>query len=81
MKNFKTFKSDIDFTKSIRILKGRLTKARYKILDRMARKHTQSLNCGCAHDCCGHASSTYMDLIINPNQTKATLIYTVSYNY
>ncbi len=71
----------MDFTTSMKIIKGRITYNRYKRLQSYSRKHSQSLNCGHDWDCCGCVCRTNMEVIINPSQTKLSILYTVNRNY
>lgn len=57
MLNFKKFKqtqdSEMDYRISERIISGRLTKCRYKLIDRFCRKNSFRTHCGHEWDCCG----------------------------
>lgn len=79
MRNFKKINGDYDFSVYQRTFSGRITKDRYKKLQRFARKNTFSNNCGCEYDCCGHLCSKGMSINYSKNQVIITL--SESYNY
>jgi hypothetical protein len=79
MKNFKIINSDMDYTISKRIFSGKITKNRYKILDRFCRKNSFRTNCGHEWDCCGCMCSQYMEFEYKNNQV--ILILHNSFNY
>lgn len=74
-----------------RILTGRLTKARYKIIERYARKHRRSqsdiygegFRCGHEHDCCGCLVGEWMSTKYTRHWkgTKVVLRFSQSFNY
>ena len=74
-------KSDYDYAKYFRVLKGRLTKARYKAIDRQCRKFSQRFHCGHEHDCCGCLCGQSMSFIHNANTNKTLIIASQSFNY
>lgn len=59
---FKAVDGDIDYTKLEYSLYGRMTKGRYKILDRYVRKNNFHTHCGHEWDCCGCMCKQTMDL-------------------
>ena len=88
MKNFKLFEdNDFGSYKSLRELKGRVTKNRIKIVNSFIERYNnenrypygEGYSCGHVHDCCGCLTSTYMTI----EATKKTIkIYLKeSYNY
>lgn len=79
MHKFKLIDSDYDFKAYERVLIGRVTYARYKKLDRIARKNTTSPHCGCEHDCCGCVCGRGMKVEVLPTGFKIT--YNESFNY
>lgn len=91
MKNFKaTPDSDYDYQISQRTFTGRITKGRWKKLQRAARKFSNAslygkspngynYTCGCSYDCCGCLSSQSMQVSYQQNQVCITL--SQSYNY
>lgn len=67
---FKAIDGDYDFSLFERVIQGRLTKSRFKIINKVVKKwnynheapYGYSMNgypyrCGCEHDCCGCLSS------------------------
>lgn len=90
MKHFKLIDGDFDYKVSERTFSGKMTKTRYKIIDRYVRKlnnthiygtsrNGYAYRCGCKHDCCGCLSSQNMQFTYKHNQV--TLIFTQSFNY
>lgn len=64
----------------VRQINGRITKARYKLINRWARKNSvRSEYCGHAHDCCGCHVRTWVDVEFTKN--SATLTMTEYFNY
>lgn len=74
-------KSEYDRSISLRLIHGRLTKARYKAIKRWARKQDFSDHCGCEHDCCGHHFRTYAKVRFYPHRNITTIRITHLYNY
>lgn len=90
MKNFKAIESDYDYNVSQRQFSGKLTKNRYKAINRYVRKinnthiygtspNGYAYRCGCEHDCCGCLSSQSLEFTYKYNQVVLTFIQT--YNY
>ncbi len=80
MRNFEVIEGDIDYNVSTRIIKGRLTKRRYKAIARYCRIHSGRVPyCGCEHDCCGHVTSRWMTPYFS--QGEAYITYVINYNY
>lgn len=71
--------NDIDFHTFQKVLDGRITKNRYKLLDRWVRSQNKKYHCGHDWDCCGCLHSTSATLLVTPN--KAEILVTYSYNY
>jgi len=80
MRNIKMIDRDYDYSVSEKIITGRITKARYKIISAYARKNTWHNSCGCEYDCCGHLSSV-STRIISANSNQVTLRVSENYNY
>lgn len=76
---FKIADSDIDYKTYEYSFSGRMTKLRWKLLDRYVRKHNLRTHCHHEYDCCGCVSSTYMDIDYGKNLVKLT--YTINFNY
>lgn len=78
---FKKIDSDMDSAIYERIIKGRLTKKRYKIIAREVRKmDIGSLpNCGHEYDCCGCLCYQWANFTHKYNLTIIKVGY--SYNY
>jgi uncharacterized protein (DUF1786 family) len=63
-----------------RAIKGRLTPKRWAIIKNYVRRFDcGSLNCGCSHDCCGHAC--YMSANITFCQGTLIIEKRTNYNY
>lgn len=89
--------SDYDFEKSQRIISGRLTPKRYKLISHAVRKWNNehsapygrskdgyAYNCGCEHDCCGCMTGENIKLdfaTIGVNRVQIKLIHSVGFNY
>lgn len=73
--------SDYDYCNYERTFSGRMTKARYKILDRFCRIRSRSprYRCGHEHDCCGCLCGQRMELTYSQGQVKIILSH--SFNY
>ena len=75
---------EIDIDSSYRtyelVVRGRLTRSRYKRIDRWCRKNTKHYRCGHEWDCCGCIVDT---ICIIKSYTNNNLIIelTVTYNY
>lgn len=78
-RKFQIIEAESDYEVAVYSFSGRMTKLRWKILDRYCRNHSRSMWCGCQHDCCGCISSTNMHLQYKHN--LVTLTYTLNYNY
>lgn len=94
---FKQAESDYDFSISERIISGRLTPLRYRILTRIVRKFNRehsapygvspngyAYNCGCERDCCGCMTSEKCNISFadNPDNTmRVKITYSVGFNY
>lgn len=96
MRKFKTVNGDFDHTQAERIIIGRLTPLRNKVIKRYVSKYNQAhfapygispngyaYSCGCSHDCCGCLCSDSMELeYIGGNDTQQVkLIISQSFNY
>lgn len=79
MRNFKVIEDDMDTVVSRRIFSGKLTKERYKMLDRFARKIHHVERCGHDFDCCGCLCGQWLEIDYKANQVTLTL--TQSFNY
>ena len=93
MNNFSiSSESDLDCRIFTRTIHGRLTKYRYKKINKFIRtfnkdsrypygisKNGYAYTCGCSHDCCGCLSRQRMDMEFNQN--KITITWTQSFNY
>jgi len=76
-----TQKSDYDYKVFYKLLKGKLTKCRYKMLDRFCRKNSFQSSCGHSYDCCGCVCGQKVSFIHNPATQKTLITISVSYNY
>lgn len=82
--NWKRFKPvpnlDYDTAECTRSFSGRMTKARWKRLDRICRANRLSrMNCGHDWDCCGCLCGQYMSFTYKHNQVVITIYQ--SFNY
>ena len=73
--------SDYDHVKYFRMLKGRLTRARYKAIDKECRKYTKTMHCHHEHDCCGCLYAQSMVFTHNVNTGKTLIVASQSFNY
>lgn len=73
--------SDFDYRKYTRTFSGKMTKKRYKMLDRYCRLHSRSprYRCGHDYDCCGCLCGQYMTFTYRYNAVTIHLQHT--YNY
>jgi len=91
-KRFDLELGDLDKTKFVRVIEGRITRKRYKLIKRFVRKYNidnrypygvsekgYAYRCGCEHDCCGHLVRTEMFATFGNNKTTIELIS--NYNY
>lgn len=79
-KGFIPIDSDIDRLTRTKTLTGRMTKLRYKLLNRWVRNHSKVYpHCGHEWDCCGCAHSSFSTLEITHN--SATITNTIRFNY
>lgn len=76
---FTLLEGDMDYRTYERVITGRITKSRWKIISKLARRLSNSFHCGCPHDCCGCLSSQYIDVNYQNGETRLTL--TQSFNY
>lgn len=74
-------KSDMDHKTQFKLLRGRLTKRRYKILDSFCRKNSFSTHCHHEHDCCGCLCGQSMHFKHNPVTQKTLIVISQSFNY
>lgn len=99
MRNFKPYygqddEPSFEMQVSTRVITGRLTKQRYKLLQRYCRKKTERApygyspngyryHCGHEYDCCGCLMAEYMTMKIEPHWkgNKITFYFTQSFNY
>jgi len=79
MRNFKVVDSDMDYKTYQRTFSGRLTKLRYKIIQRWVRVKSYRTYCGHEWDCCGCLHSQNAHFKYERNQVTVTL--TQSFNY
>ena len=73
--------SDYDYRCYERVFTGRMTKARWKIIDRFCRLHSFRPRYRCGHDwdCCGCFCGQSMSFEYKHNQVSIT--FTQSFNY
>lgn len=76
---FKPVERDMDEAIYERSFTGRMTKQRYKILDRLCRANSFRRYCGHEYDCCGCLCSQSMSFEYKRNQVVITL--TQNFNY
>lgn len=77
---FKTIEGDMDYNVSQYSFSGKMTKLRWKLLDRYVRKNSFSgSNCGHEWDCCGCLCSRTISLTYSANQV--TITQTENFNY
>ena len=99
MLNFRKFQEkdgDFDYRIAERVVVGRLTPLRYKVLTRMVRKFNSNAqypygispngyayNCGCEHDCCGClcGESINIDFAKAGGNYIIKLTHSASFNY
>ena len=92
MKNLKLELGDFDYTKYVRVIEGRITQKRFKLINRYVRKYNYATRypygvsrnghpyrCGCEHDCCGCLVSTQMFARFEHNKTTIELIQYFNY--
>jgi hypothetical protein len=78
MTKFNLIDGDMDYRTYEHIINGRMTKLRYKILSRYARKKSwRDSGCGHEWDCCGCMTSEYMSL----NYIDGVWRITISQNF
>ena len=70
---------DIDQDTLVRRFSGRLTKARYKAINRYCRRHTWRQNCSHEWDCCGCTFAEYLHFEYKQNQVSVFM--TIHRNY
>ena len=78
-KGFLAISGDMDYTTYQKTFEGRITKKRYKVLDRWVRSNRQKYRCSHDWDCCGCLIGVSADLIVSKN--KAEILVSYSYNY
>jgi hypothetical protein len=71
-----TPESEMDYRVYERSFSGRLTRARYKLLDRFCRMKTFHQNCGHEYDCCGCLSHQRLTFSYKHNLLTITLFQT-----
>jgi len=77
---FKLVNKETDFSTYQRSFSGRITKGRFKALNRTCKKYSfQEPYCGHQHDCCGCLTSQSMTMTHRKNLTTITL--TRHFNY
>lgn len=76
-----TEESDFDYRKYERVFSGRMTKKRYKIIDRFCRTRSRRPRYRCGHDfdCCGCMCGQHLSFSYQKNQVIIYLQH--SYNY
>lgn len=73
MKNFKLVNGDESVSNFERVLNGKVTKSRYKLLASYVRRKSFSFNCGCDWDCCGCVFQENYGINISNNQIRITM--------
>ena len=97
MTKFISVHSDYDCRIAERIIQGRITPKRYKLLRKIIRtwnhnhnapygysQNGYAYNCGCEHDCCGCLIGERMSLIftsVTPTIKKVVIQHSASFNY
>lgn len=78
--NFTIQESDIDYNLSTRVIQGRITKWRYKIIEGFCRRHTKRYKrCYHDYDCCGCCYGCSVTPTWEKGKVTITLIF--MYNY
>lgn len=68
-------KSDIDRETYYKVLKGRITKARYKALDRFARRNSNDIPVYSSYDCTGQLCGIYTDIVYGKNKVLIKITF------
>lgn len=81
MARFTQLEGDIDYRDFERIFSGRMTKGRWKIIDRYCRVKSRSPRYGCGHDwdCCGCQCGQNLSFKYTRNAVIISL--SMSFNY
>jgi hypothetical protein len=79
MTKFTLIDGDMDYRVYEHVIDGRMTKSRYKIINRYARKSSWREHCGHEWDCCGCMFARRMELKYKNN--KWILGMVESFNY
>jgi len=88
---------EMEYQRSQRIISGRLTPKRYKLISKAVRiwnnehaapygrsQNGYAYRCGCEHDCCGCMTGESLDLdliTIGVNRVQIKITYTIGFNY
>jgi len=72
-------RSDYDCTVMYKVIRGRMTKARYKALNRFERANSRSMPVYSEHDCTGQLCGVYTDIYYR--KTFVVIKITYSYDY
>lgn len=72
-------RSDYDYRIFERTFTGKMTKYRYKKLDRFCRRNSWRSHCHHEYDCCGCQCAQNMSLTYSKNQIS--IILSMSFNY
>lgn len=78
-KKFTSMGADCDYHIYERYISGRMTKGRWKALDRYCRRNTYRMHCHHDHDCCGCMCSQRVSFTYEHNQVIISLAQ--HYNY
>jgi len=79
MTKFNIIDADMDYRTYEHTIDGRMTKLRYKIINRYARKNSWREHCGHEWDCCGCMFARNVELEYQNN--KWTLRMSENFNY
>ena len=79
MTKFILIDGDMDYSVYEHVISGRMTKLRYQIINRYARKNSWRKHCGHEWDCCGCMYARSMELEYKDN--KWILGMSESFNY
>ena len=75
MRRLNIVESDMDGRTYVRIFSGRMTKMRYKVIDRYCRRNSVSERCHHDYDCCGCCFRTDYWFEYSKNQIKVFIQY------
>lgn len=74
-------RSDYDGQTFFKLLRGRLTKKRYKVISGFCRKYSFRVHCGHEHDCCGCLCNQRMNFVHSTKTNKTLITISFGYNY